>query len=318
MLSNKNGIVQKFTTSDHTAPFMFKGRVINVRPATLSVDIYIPYTNKTYYGVYFGEGVLSKTYRSGGLPDIDSEVIVVSYSRTDAPVVIACVPPNQFNSDDSVFEFIYPGEYQIMSSGKSYFKADKGGNAYLGAASSASETKTENGTSIDYQEKDINITNFSKKELRTEIKDGIISIYGTSDFYEKSNISVYSADDILNDPSLKNKVIEDAKNIMTIIFGGESAGESPSGRTIFDCLEMVISRALSLVDFENEFEIYKSRAGLIKLSSTGNRLRVETFGENNFSIKLFDDKDTLITGITMGGDGGHLIGVWNSETAEGE
>lgn len=316
MLSNKSDIVGKFTVNDITPPIMFKGRVINVRPNTLSADVYIPRTNKTYYGVYFGEGVLSSTYRSGGLPDEGSEVIMASYSRMDAPIIVACVPPHQFNKGDFRFEFIYPGEYQIMSSGGGYIKTDRNGNTYVGGANSASITETSDGASIKYQEKDINISNFSKKELRTEVKDDIISIYEKTDFYEKSDIQSYSADEILNAPVLKDTIINDAQHIMDMLFGSDTAGEAPSGRTLFDCLQIVIDNALRLVDFERDFDTYKFRSELVKLHHSGNHLSVEVFGENNFSIKLLDADNALISGIVMGTDGGHLIGTWNSEIAK--
>lgn len=316
MRSNKSDIVGRFTINDNTPPLMFKGRVINVRPSTLSVDIYIPRTNKTYYGVYFGEGVLAQTYRSGGLPDVGSEVVVTSYSRTDAPVIVACVPPNQFGKSDLKFEMIYPGEYQIMSSGAAYTKFDRGGNAYIGGAGAASSTKTSDGATVNYQLKDISIGNFSKKELRTETKDDIMSIYGKSVFYETSDIHKYSADEILANPDLKNTILNDARHILTVLFGGDTAGESPSGRTLFDCLQIVIDNALNLMDFENDFEIYKARTRLAKLTMLGKRLSVEVFGENNFSIKLLDANNNLVSGITMDADGGRLLGTWVPETIE--
>jgi hypothetical protein len=311
MFSRKDGIVRKFAVEDSTAPFMFRGRVVNVHPASLSVDVYIPLTNKTYRGVYFGEGVLSKSYRSGGLPDTNSEVVVVSYSRTEAPIVVACIPSGNLDRSKTMFEYIYPGEYQILSSGAAYSKFDGVGNAYVGGADSASITETFDGSSIKYQKKDVNITNFSKKELRTQLKDDIISVYGSADIYEKSEIPRYSAETILSNPSLKDSILKDAENISAVLFGSNFAGEAPTGRHLFDCLKRVFDAASNLTDFESDLEIYKMRAQYLKLEPKGTHLSFEVFGDKAFSVKLLDESDTTISGITIGEDGGHLIGDWN-------
>ena len=311
MLSRKSDIVGKFTTADSTTPFMFRGRVVNVHPKSLSVDVYIPLTNKTYRGVYFGEGVLSKAYRSGGLPDTNSEVVVVSYSRTEAPIVIACIPSGSLDRGKTAFEYIQPGEFQIMSSGAAYSKFDNVGNAYFGGANSSSITETLDGASIKYQKSDINITNFSKKELRTELKDDIISVYGGIDIYEKSEIPRYSVDAILSNPSLKESILKEAKDIGAVLFGSDYAGEAPTGRHLFDCLERVFDAASNLADFENDLEIYKMRAQYLKLQPKGSHLSFKVFDDDAFSIKLFSEDGDMISGITIGEDGAHLIGDTN-------
>ena len=304
MLSNKSDIVRSMTPRETSEALIYACRIQNINPKTLSADIYIPQINRSYYGVYIGEGILGANYRSGGLPDATSEGLVALYSKSGTPVILGYIPPSSFNAGNEKFEYIDAGEYQNMSSGKAFAKFDKFGTAHIGSAGVGSRVFKSDGGVYDYHLNCTDISNLSKKELITDSKDGIISIYEKKELYEKSDIKTYSADEIKeNMTAIEPLIVDSAKKITEDLFGQYG---------IFNELSGLIEAAVALKDFSLEFENYKKKTDAAKISYSGLSVSTEYFGNDVFSINVSDEEGNLVSGIKFTKDGAELTGTWKS------
>lgn len=308
MLSRKSDMLRQMTPPETSEALIYTCRIQKVYPETLSADIYIPQINKAYRHVYIGEGITSAAYRSGGLPDINSEGLVALYSKSGTPVVISFIPPASFNAGKEKFEKIQSGEYQIMSCDGAFAKFNSMGTAHIGSSKMSSSVFKSDGGIHDYYTNHHEVSNLLKKELITKNKDGIISIYEKKEIYENSNIKTYSPDEIKVDiNALEAVILNDARSFIDAMFGQ---------RGIFNDLSAIITTVQAAKDCSFELEQYKKKAEAIKLSRSGISVSTELFGENIADIKVTDENGNLISGIKFSKDGAELVGAWKSVSEE--
>lgn len=287
---------------------IYKCQVVAVRPETVGVDVYVPYTKSEYRGVYILSQALGKTNGTVAMPEVGAEGLLLLYHKSNMPVFLGTVPQQYFYGGNVVYEPLMPGETQSMSVGGGFINMDSSGNTTLGAVGEAEQLMLVDGTSMNVASAIRAVSNLYRNSLHINNNNDIISLDGEIELYKEAPCKAYSEAEIVPkgtiNSDVEQKILNAANDIMDSLLGDNG---------VYNKLNSVVdSLTKTHTCTKEDIEDYVACLESAKLPKTGVSIRVSAFNEKDFKLCVLNN-DEEIAGIVIDSktNKGTLTGNWD-------
>ena len=290
-----------FSLTTSQEALIYQGRVTEVYPATMTVDIYVPEINNEFQGVYILTNNIQTTYGTISVPEVGSVGLIVLYHKSKQPVIMGFIPPFKFNQGEQKFEFLKPGESQVSGKGGAFFRSTLTGDAFVGTLSLTGSNYEKNGKNVNSFKEQEEISNFHRKGLRISCNDDIIKISDEFEIFEQLPNNKVRAEDVF-----KNDVIQES--VLSSILADVEDVICRLNSIMTEIKNIFSKSAIKTLTPEIVSEFKKSMLEY-QIQKSGLCVRGQIFNGTGFKIALYNN-DAEVAGIEVDESGGKLIGTW--------